>query len=476
MSLTPFRTAIHAAARDGTLRDGLIGDNVLIPGLDGDVPLVYADYVASGRAMQQVEQFIAMQVLPFYANSHTETSYCGAYTTRLREEGRREIARLVGATEDDAVIFAGSGATAGLNRLVSLFGVHDADQPVVFIGPYEHHSNILPWRESKALIVEIPEAAGGGPDLQVLAQALELHAYSDLLIGSFSAASNVTGIITDPDPVTRLLKTHGALSVWDCAGAGPYLPIDMGAHSDARKDAVVVSPHKFPGGPGASGVLVVNKQAVRLSRPSWPGGGTVLYVSPWRHEYLDDLVAREEAGTPNIIGDIRAALAFMIKDAVGAQRIASQEARFNAMALDGWADNPSLTLLGTDKAHRLPIFSFLIRDESGHPVHQNLFTRMLSDIYGIQARGGCACAGPYGHQLLHIDRATSEALYDQVIAGQDLAKPGWVRLNFSYLMSDETVQYIIDSVNTLSRSAAQYATRYRLDAATGQYLPQDRAA
>ncbi|MFT7594588.1 MAG: selenocysteine lyase/cysteine desulfurase, partial [Paracoccaceae bacterium] len=415
-------------------------------------------------------------VLPFYANSHTETSFCGAYMTRLREEARGEIAQLVGATAEDAVIFAGSGATAGLNRLVSLFGVNQADQPVVFIGPYEHHSNILPWRESKALVVEIPESADGGPDLDVLAQAIELHSYSDLVIGSFSAASNVTGIITDPDPVTRLLKARGALSVWDYAGAGPYLPMDMRADSDARKDAIVFSPHKFPGGPGASGVLVVNIKSVRATRPSAPGGGTVLYVSPWRHEYLDDLVAREESGTPNIIGDIRAALAFIIKDVVGAQHIAAQEARFNTMALDGWADNPQLTLLGTDKAHRLPIFSFLIHDEAGNPVHQNLFTRMLSDIYGIQARGGCACAGPYGHHLLHINRPSSEALYDQVIAGQEQVKPGWVRLNFSYLMQDDTVQFIIDSVNALSTSAAHHAARYRLDPATGQYLPQDRAA
>jgi len=476
MTLTSFRAAIKTATHDGILRNGLIGDAVMIPGLNGDVPLVYADYVASGRAMRQVEDFILSDVLPFYANSHTETSFCGAHMTRLRHEARCEIARLVGAAEDDAVIFAGSGATAGLNRLVNLLGVNKADQPVVLIGPYEHHSNILPWRESNALVIEIPEAADGGPDLDVLAQTLELHSYSDLLIGSFSAASNVTGILTDPDPVTRLLKAHGALSVWDYAGAGPYLPIDMGAGSDARKDAVVVSPHKFPGGPGASGVLVVNTRAVRATRPSAPGGGTVMYVSPWRHEYLDDLVAREESGTPNIIGDIRAALAFMIKDVVGAQRIATQEARFNAMALQGWADNPHLTLLGADKPHRLPIFSFLVRDETGNPVHQNLFTRMLSDIYGIQARGGCACAGPYGHHLLHIDRATSEALYGRVIAGQEQVKPGWVRLNFSYLMQDATVQYIIDSVNTLSQSAAQYAARYRLDPATGQYLPLDHAA
>ncbi|WP_170383712.1 aminotransferase class V-fold PLP-dependent enzyme [Ruegeria atlantica] len=468
MTLSKFRENIRSAARNSSLRDGLIGENVLIPGLHGDVPLVYADYVASGRALRQVEDFVAEQVLPFYANSHTEASYCGSFMTRLRREARAEIARIVGAKGADAVIFTGSGATAGLNRLVSLLGVEAADRPVVLIGPYEHHSNILPWRESKARVIEIPEAPDGGVDLAVLERMLEDHATSDLIIGSFSAASNVTGIITDPNPITRLLKAHGAVSVWDYAGGGPYLPMDMGPE-DARKDAIVVSPHKFPGGPGASGVLVVNQNVVKRTCPSWPGGGTVSFVSPWRHDYSEDLAAREEAGTPNVIGDIRAALAFMVKDAVGTDEIACREAQYNRMALEGWGDNPNLTLLGTDNPHRLPIYSFLVRDNSGEPVHQQLFTRMLSDIYGIQARGGCACAGPYAHRLLGIDREMSEELHTALSAGEEMKKPGWVRLNFSYLMSEETVQFIIDSVNDLSRRTEEFAPYYSADPATARF-------
>lgn len=468
MTLTHFRETIEAATRDNTLADGLIGENVLIPGLHGDVPLVYADYVASGRALRQVEDYVATHVLPFYANSHTEASYCGSYMTRLRRDARAEIARIAGATERDAVIFAGSGATAGLNRLVSLMGVEQADRPVVLIGPYEHHSNILPWRDSRAQVVEIPEGDGGGPDLAALEAALIEHAASDLIIGSFSAASNVTGIITDPDPVTRLLKRYGALSVWDYAGGGPYLPMTMGEGA-VRKDAIVVSPHKFPGGPGASGVLIVNKGTVKSSCPSWPGGGTVSFVSPWRHDYSADLSVREEAGTPNVVGDIRAALAFIVKDVVGAATIAAREAKYNQMALDGWAVNPHLTLLGAGAAHRLPIFSFLVKDRSGAPVHQQLFTRMLSDIYGIQARGGCACAGPYAHRLLGIDQEMSEALYADIEAGRELRKPGWVRLNFSYLMDEETVQFIIDSVNDLSRRTEEYTPFYDVDPATAQF-------
>ncbi|WP_299981911.1 aminotransferase class V-fold PLP-dependent enzyme [uncultured Ruegeria sp.] len=468
MTLSKFRAEIRSAAHGNTLRDGLIGEGVLIPGLRGEVPLVYADYVASGRALRQVEDFVAEHVLPFYANSHTEASYCGSYMTRLRREARAEIARIVGAKEEDAVIFTGSGATAGLNRLVSLLGVQEADQPVVLIGPYEHHSNILPWRESKAQVIEIPEAVDGGPDMQALKAALIEHAGSDLVIGSFSAASNVTGIITDPDPVTRLLKEHGALALWDYAGGGPYLPMDMGP-VDARKDAIVVSPHKFPGGPGASGVLVVNQGVVKRTCPSWPGGGTVSFVSPWRHDYSADLVTREEAGTPNVIGDIRAALAFIVKDEVGTDEIARREALYNRMAFEGWSNNPHLTLLGTENAHRLPIFSFLVRDRAGQPVHQQLFTRMLSDIYGIQARGGCACAGPYAHRLLGIDRTTSQELHAALSVGEEMKKPGWVRLNFSYLMSVETVQFIIDSVNDLSRRTEEFVPLYNADPATARF-------
>ncbi|ANP38160.1 aminotransferase class V [Phaeobacter gallaeciensis] len=472
MILATIKQTLKDAAREGRLADELIGEGVQIPGADGMVPLVYADYVASGRALRSVEDFIVSDVLPFYANSHTEASYCGAHMTRLRRAARAEIARITGAKQEDAVIFAGSGATAGFNRLVSLLGVNEARAPVVFIGPYEHHSNILPWRESRATVVEIPEAAGGGPDLEVLQVALSEYAACDLKIGSFSAASNVTGILTDADAVSDLLHAHGALAVWDYAGGGPYLPIDMGGKGGARKDAVVVSPHKFPGGPGASGVLIVNGTAVRRKCPSWPGGGTVSFVSPWDHAYSADLAAREEAGTPNVIGDVRAALAFLVKEAVGEAEIARREARFGAMAREGWQGNPQLTLLGHPTAPRLPVFSFTVRGASGRSVHQQLFTRMLSDFYGIQARGGCACAGPYAHRLLDIDAQDSNALFADLQAGKELRKPGWVRLNFSYLMRDETARYIIDSVNDLALRAEDLAARYEADPATARFQPR----
>lgn len=468
MSFSIFRNSLKSDNIVKLIRQGIIGDGIMIPGLFGDVPLVYADYTASGRGLGHIEDFIATSILPYYANSHTEASFCGAYMTSLRAEARQELANLTNA-RGCSVIFTGTGATAGLNRLVNLFNVNEAQNAVVFVGPYEHHSNILPWRESRAKVVEIPEAKTGGPDLEALEQALLKHQDADVKIGSFSAASNVTGIITQPDHVTGLLKKHNALSVWDYAGGGPYLPIDMNPSQDCLLDAVVISPHKFPGGPGSTGILIVRDSAVTTDIPSLPGGGTVTFVSPWAHSYTSDLSAREEAGTPNVIGDIRAALAFIVKDEIGQNYISKRDAELNKMAIQAWQDNRQLILLGANMPNRLPIFSFLVKYSDGTPFHHQLFTRMLSDIYGIQARGGCACAGPYAHLLLNIDAAESSDLSKAISSGQEIDKPGWVRLNFSYLMSDEQAQFIIESVNKLTTRLEELETYYAVDSKTARF-------
>jgi selenocysteine lyase/cysteine desulfurase len=474
--LESFAESLRGGDLPARLRAGLIGEGVPLDGPYGVHPLLYADYVASGRALRQVEDFILDRVLPYYANSHTEASYCGAFCTRTREEARRTIARLLGAGPGTAVIFAGSGATAGINRLVRLLDLPDAaargETAVVFHGPYEHHSNILPWRESGALVVEIPEGAAGGPDLAVLEAALAEHAGAAVKVGAFSAASNVTGIVADNDAVTRLLKRHGALAVWDYAGGAPYLPMQMG-EGDTAKDALVFSPHKFPGGPGASGVLVLRENIVRVRRPTAPGGGSVSFVSPWGHAYAGSLAAREEAGTPNVVGDIRAALVLLVKQALGQDFIDRRDAELRDRALAAWRGHPRLDLLGRLDLPRLPVFSFRVRDGAGGYVHHQLFTRLLSDLHGIQARGGCACAGPYAHRLLDIDRAGSEAMLAAVEAGREMERPGWVRLNFSYLMSDADAERMIAAVSTLASSAEKYAGGYRFDARTARFRHQD---
>ncbi|WP_232962642.1 aminotransferase class V-fold PLP-dependent enzyme [Paracoccus tegillarcae] len=444
------------------LHQGMIGRDAVIEGTFGPRKMIYADYVASGRAHRQVEDFVMTEVLPWYANSHTEASHCGSRMTRMRRAARAEILRCVNGGAEHAAIFTGSGATSGLNRLVHLLGVGSGW--TVLIGPYEHHSNILPWRESGARVIEIAEAAAGGPDMNSLRVALA--AAKGPVLGSFSAASNVTGALTDVAAVTAALQAGGAKVVWDYAGGAPYLPIDMGL----GMDAVVVSPHKFIGGPGASGVMIVRRDTVVSDRPSLPGGGTVRFVNDTAHDYALSVEAREESGTPNVIGDIRAALVFALKDAIGQSVIDARNADWMARAqrLRGL---PDLHLLGSRTAPRLPILSFRIGDGQGGYIHQQLATRMLSDLYGVQARGGCACAGPYVHRLLGIGLAESERLREAILSGDEIRKPGFVRLNLCWAAPEEEVEAILDAVADLAVNAARYLDSYQVDPATAIFSP-----
>jgi selenocysteine lyase/cysteine desulfurase len=473
--LSRFRDALVAQADlAGHLHDDLIGAGARIHGPFGTRDLVYADYVASGRALGRMERFILEEVLPYYANSHTEASYCGGFMTRMRREARALIAGFCGADERHAVIFTGSGATAGINRLVALFGVADAiaaGRAVrVIIGPYEHHSNILPWRESGAEVIEIAEAVDGGPDIAELEQALRA-APEALTICSLSAASNITGILSDVAGITERVKAAGAKMIWDYAGAGPYVPISMSPAPGAEIDAIVTSPHKFIGGPGASGILVLRRDAIKATRPSWPGGGTVKFVSPAGHDYSSDIEAREEAGTPNVVGDIRAALAFIVKDAIGAEEMERRNRALAARAFAAWKDVPNLELLGLPHPDRLPIFSFRVKDGRGGYVHQQLVTRMLSDRFGIQARGGCACAGPYVHRLLDIDAEQSDDIRRAILNGEEIRKPGFTRLNFSVLLPDAKVEFILASVARLAEDATNFEHLYDFNPARAIFYP-----
>lgn len=475
--LEAFRQSLQRDDIVGWIRSGLIGDGIEIDGPFGPKTLVYADYVASGRALEQVEDFIRHNVLPYYANSHTQASYCGAYITRLREDARTEVARLVGAGPDASVVFTGSGSTAAINRIVGLLDIRGVlakhGRVVVLVGPYEHHSNLLPWRESGADVVEIAEGPSGGPCLTALNDALDQARDADLVIGAFSAASNVTGILTDVDAVTRVLKARGALSVWDYGCGAPYIAMDMKSGTSAEKDAIVFSPHKFPGGPGASGVMVVRDSMVRRHSPTLPGGGTVSFVSPWGHSYSCNLSAREEAGTPNVIGDIRVALAMLVKEALGQEWLDTRHAGLRQRALSAWRKNPRIELLGCPDASALPILSFRVRDGRGGFVHHQFFTRLLSDVTGVQARGGCACAGSYAHRLLNLGPDQSAELERAIAAGNELAKPGWVRLNLSALMTDEKVDMVIQSVDQLAFAAPDYHSCYHADPATARFTPKE---
>ncbi|MGY3439895.1 aminotransferase class V-fold PLP-dependent enzyme [Marinovum sp. KMM 9879] len=482
--LETFKTTLTGATASAAdipeqVRKGLIGEAVQIEGPYGARPLIYADYVASGRALAQVEDFIRDHVLPYYANTHTQASFCGEYMSKLREAARAEIARITGAGAGMSVVFTGAGSTAGINRIVGLLDlaamVRNGQRVVVLTGPYEHHSNILPWRETGAEVIEIAEAPGGGVDMADLAARLAEAQGAARIIGTFSAASNVTGILTDSDAVTRMLRAHGALAIWDYGCAGPYCAMQMQAGTEAQKDAIVFSSHKFPGGPGASGVAIIRDAIAQRMTPTLPGGGTVSFVSPWGHVYSGKLAAREEGGTPNVIGDIRAALAMLVKEALGQSWLDQRQAALRGRALKVWRQNDRIELLGEPGAEALPIFSFRVRDGQGGLLHHQFFTRLLSDFTGVQARGGCACAGPYGHRLLGLGRAESDTTIAALERGEETAKPGWVRLNLSALMSDEKADLVIEAVDNLARIAPQYVNDYTVDTGNARFNARPNA-
>ncbi len=476
------------AAVAAWVRGEEVGRAVHIETPYGQRLICYADLTATGRHLQVVEDWIR-GIRPFYANTHTEISTTGRMMSHLRESARQIIRRAVNAGVDDELIFVGAGATAAINKLVGLLGLRvpeplernyglsraipAKERPVVLVGPYEHHSNELPWIESIAEVMEIDLADDGSISLAVLQERLDEYAGRPELIGSFSAASNVTGVISDVPAIARALHRAGALAFFDYAAAAPYVPIDMHpADPDERIDALFLSPHKLVGGPEGSGVLVANRRLFRTRIPERPGGGTVSYVAGPRRDdvdYFERLSEREEGGTPAILGDVRAAMGFLVKEMAGPQAILDHEVALSRRAADRLARHPRIGILGPPQLPRLAIVPIDIEG-----LHHDLASILLDHLFGIQNRAGCSCAGPYGHRLKGIDLDESARFRAMVRRGLNGIKPGWVRISLPWYASEEDLDFILTAVEFVATHGMLFVPLYRLNWRDGVWRHLDK--
>jgi len=442
--------------------------------------LLYADWTASGRMFAPIEQMMTARIAPFIGNTHTETSVTGTTMTRAYHEALQIIKRHVNASDDDALICYGSGMTGVVNKFQRILGlrVHekhrarvrlpDAERPVVLVTHMEHHSNHTSWLESVAEVQVIGATADGLVDLDHLDRLLEQFRDRPVKIAAVTSCSNVTGILTPWPAIAGRLHRAGGFCFVDFAASAPYVAIDMhpADRPDEYLDALYFSPHKFLGGPGTSGVLVFNKRLYTNRVPDNPGGGTVDWTNPWgEHKYLDDVEAREDGGTPGFTQAIRTALCLRLKEAMGVENILRREHELLDLVWDRLAAISGLHLLAGEHRARLAIVSFYI---DGLPY--NLAVRLLNDRFGIQARGGCSCAGTYGHYLLHVSRGRSKAITDRINAGDKADKPGWVRVSLHPTTTDDEARQLVDAIAAVAANHASWAADYVHDPHTNEYL------
>jgi len=490
MTATTAGAARDAAAGSGLeaiftpFRRGIVGLDQPFDSPCGRQRVVYADWTASGRLYAPIERQLLERFGPFVGNTHSESNTTGTTMTEAYHEAHAILKRHVNAGPRDVIITAGSGMTAVVNKFIRILGlrlpeplapfchVPDHLRPVVIVTHMEHHSNQTSWIETIADVEVLDPDEQGLVCLDHLRAVLDRYRDRPLKIGAFTACSNVTGLCTPCHDLARIMHEHGGYCFVDFAASAPYVSIDMHpADRMARLDAVYFSPHKFLGGPGSPGVLIFDDELYHNRVPDQPGGGTVNWTNPWRqHSFVANIEAREDGGTPGFLQAIRAALAVKLKDAMGVDRMLAREHEIVPRLFAGLQRVPGLHLLAGHLQDRLGILSFYLED-----VHYNLVVRLLNDRFGVQVRGGCSCAGTYGHYLLHVDPNRSRSIAEKIDQGDLSEKPGWVRLSIHPTTTDEEVDYLVEAVAEVARHAPAWGADYTYDCHTNEFTHRDAA-
>ncbi|MBM3907502.1 MAG: aminotransferase class V-fold PLP-dependent enzyme [Gemmatimonadetes bacterium] len=449
----------------------------------GEHRIVYADWTASGRLYRPIEERLRDRFGPFVGNTHSESSVTGSAMTLAYHEAHAILKRHVNAGPDDLILTVGAGMTAAVNKLQRLLGLKapeglrrfvtldPAERPVIFVTHLEHHSNHTSWYETIADVVVVPPDEHGVVSLEALEAQLHQHRDRPVKIGAFSACSNVTGIFTPHHAMARLMHRAGGVAIIDFAASAPYVAIDMhpADDPDGYLDAVLFSPHKFLGGPGSAGVIIFNRALYNNTVPDESGGGTVAWTNPWGgYAFLDNIEAREDAGTPGFLQTIKAALAVQLKDEMTVEAMQAREAEIVPYAMDRLAAIPGVHVLAQGVRHRLAMLSFWVES-----VHYNLMVRLLNDRFGVQARGGCSCAGTYGHYLLNVDPSRSKAITDLIDFGDLSQKPGWVRLSFHPSTTMADIDHSINAVAECVANVDRWKQDYLYSNITNEYAHKD---
>lgn len=444
----------------------------------GEKRIVYADWTASGRLYRPIEEYIANELGPFVANTHTETTITGTRMTTAYHQAQKIIKQHVNAGPSDVLMLAGYGMTAVINKLQRILGLRLPEslcnkracqgnhRALVIISHMEHHSNHTTWNECCCDVEILRRTPQGLPDLDHLEEILAANKDRLFKIGSFTACSNVTGIFSPYYEMAEIMHRHGGVCFIDFAASAPYVKIDMHPANPMHKlDAVFFSPHKFLGGPGASGVMVLDKSLYHNVVPDQPGGGTVLWTNPWgEQQYFNDIETREDGGTPGFLQAIRAALAIVLKEDMGIPAILEHEEELKNHLLDSLGAVPGVSILEPGQRNRLGIVSFYVMG-----VHHNLIVKLLNDRFGIQTRGGCSCAGTYGHILLNVDRERSKAITEKINHGDMSEKPGWVRISIHPTMNLQEVDAIVAAVREVVANHQRWSEDYTFDPHSAEF-------